>query len=226
MRPRTGPVELVATIGGVRVRRRKGEKAIYFVSGLAIDADGAPRAYHPKGSPPGLDFLANAGEPGNWFGIVTDNRGNPYVQTADDPAKGFYVSATSLVDRSRAARDPRRYVDSSTVPYLALPSLVQDAGARLGDLAAVRNRDNGKVAFAIVADTGPRGKIGEGSMALAKALGLKSSPKTGSGAGDRDVAYVVFTGSGNRRPQPVATIKSRSAALLEQWGGKERLQQL
>jgi Fungal chitosanase of glycosyl hydrolase group 75 len=225
MRPRLPPVELVATIGGVRVRRRRGEKAIFFVSGLEVDADGSPRAYHPDGSPPGEDLLANAGGPGNWFGVVTDNRGDPFVQRRSDPAPGFYVSPTSLADPARAIRDPRRYVDASKVPYVVLPPKVQEAGARIGDLAAVRNRTNGKIVFAIVADTGPRTKIGEGSMALARALGFRASPKTGSGAGERDVGYVVFTGSGNRRPQPVAAINAKGAALLEGWG-KDRLARL
>jgi Fungal chitosanase of glycosyl hydrolase group 75 len=66
---------------------------------LGIDADGSPHAYHPNGSPPGLDYLANAGKPGNWYGIVTDNQkasGNPVVQGSSDPAPGFYISSTAL----------------------------------------------------------------------------------------------------------------------------------
>src|SRR5215210_1871871 len=100
-RPRTrSPVEVVTTIGGVRVRRRRGEKAFFFVSGMTIDSDGAPRAYHKNGSPPGLDFLANAGGPGNWFALVTDSSGNPIVQRASDPAPGFFVSMTAIEDSS------------------------------------------------------------------------------------------------------------------------------
>ena len=87
-----GQIEVIATVAGIRVRRRTREKALFFVAGMTIDADGSPRAYHPRGSPPGLDFLANAGSPGNFFGIVTDRHGNPVVQSADDPAPGFFVS--------------------------------------------------------------------------------------------------------------------------------------
>src|SRR4051794_40154203 len=82
--------EVVTTIGGVRVRRRSGERAVFFVGGLAVDADGAPRAYHPDGSPPGLDLLENAGSDGNWFGVVTNGDGRPVVQRAGDPAPGFF----------------------------------------------------------------------------------------------------------------------------------------
>jgi hypothetical protein len=55
---------------------------------------GAAHAYLPSDAP-GLDFWENAGQPGNWWGIVTDNglpNGNPVIQTANDPAPGFYIS--------------------------------------------------------------------------------------------------------------------------------------
>lgn len=222
---RARPVETIATVGGVRVRRRAGDNGLYFVAGMRIDADGAPRAYHPRGAP-GLDFLANAGGPGNWFGIITDRAGHPVVQSPRDPAPGFYVSPTSLQDPSRAVTDPRRYVDASTIPYIVLPGLVRDRGrVRLGDFAVVRNRANGKVAFAIYADGGPAGKLGEGSIALAKALRIPSSPKHG-GTDRKEVAYVVFSGSGNKRPRTKAEIDQHGARLLEAWGGRARLEAL
>jgi len=46
-------------------------KGAFYKSELTIDADGAYRAYHPKNI--GLDYLANAGSPGNWWALVTDN---------------------------------------------------------------------------------------------------------------------------------------------------------
>jgi hypothetical protein len=224
--PISGQVTVIATIAGVRVRRRMGEKALFFVAGMQIDADGAPRAYHPNGSPPGLDFLANAGHPGNFFGVVTDRHGNPVVQSARDPAPGFFVSPTSLQNPDRAAEDPRRYVDASTIPYIVLPALVRDkGGARLGDFATVRRRSNGKVSHAIYADGGPAGKIGEGSIALAEALGLPSSPKHG-GTNEKDIVYVLFAGSGNGCPRTKSEISATGKKLLKDWGGLERLQKL
>jgi hypothetical protein len=223
--PPAGRIEVIATVGGVRVRRREGERALFFVAGMAIDADGSPRAYHPRGSPPGLDFLANAGSPGNFFGIVTDGQGEPVVQSGHDPAPGFFVSPTSLQDPRRRVEDPRRYVDASTIPFIALPAVVRDkGGVTLGDFATVRNRRNGRVRHAIFADGGPRGKIGEGSIALAKALGIPSSPKTGGAASD--VVYVVFAGSGNGRPRTKDTIDAKGQQLLNGWGGLKRLEKL
>jgi hypothetical protein len=215
---------LLATVGGVKVRRGTGESAFYFLAGMSIDADGAPKAYHPKGSPPGLDHLANAGHSGNWWGIVTQG-GTPVVQRPGDLAPGFYVSMTALVHGSRAERDPRRYVNASTVPYVVLPPEVRAAGgARLGDLGAVWNRRQDALAFAILADVGPAGRIGEGSIALAKALGIPHSPATG-GQGS-DVAYVIFAGSGNGKPRTSKAIRERGSERFEEWGGLGRLQKV
>jgi hypothetical protein len=58
------------TAGGTPVWQITGQKAFFFTAGLAIDADGAPDAYHPNDT--GRDFLANAGRPGNWWAPVTD----------------------------------------------------------------------------------------------------------------------------------------------------------
>lgn len=222
--------ELLTTIGGVAVRRRRGESAFVFMAGMTIDADGAPRAYHPAlpgrpgGAPPGLDDLRNAGRPGNWFGIVTDAHGRPVVQRKSDPAPGFYVSATSLVNRgSFGPADPRRYVDASAIPFFVLPAPALHVGhARLGDFGVVLNRRNGRLAFAILADIGPKTRIGEGSIALAEALGLPSSPLAGGAAGG--IVTVVFAGSGNGFGRPAAQIRANGARLLKEWGGVARLE--
>jgi hypothetical protein len=226
------PLELLTTIGGVAVRRRRGESAFFFTAGMSIDADGAPRAYHPAlpgrpgGAPPGLDDLRNAGSPGNWFGIVTDAQGRPVVQRRSDPAPGFYVSATSLANRgSFGPADPRRYVDASSVPFFVLPAPALHVGhARLGDFGVVLNKHNGKLAFAILADVGPKTRIGEGSIALAHALGIPGSPIAGGAAGA--VVYLVFAGSGNGFGRPLGQIRAVGSRLLREWGGAERLQGL
>jgi len=225
-------LELLTTVGGIAVRRRRGETAFFFTAGMTIDADGAPRAYHPPligrpgGAPPGLDDLRNAGRPGHWFGIVTDNQGKPVVQRRGDPAPGFYVSATSLVQRGPfAAGDPRRYVDASTIPFFVLPGPALHTGhARLGDFGAVWNRHTEKLAFAIFADIGPTTRIGEGSIALARELGIPDSPL--SGGADDGISYVVFAGSGNGFARPPIQIRANSQKLLERWGGVARLKNI
>lgn len=216
-----GPV--VVQIGSRPIHRAG--SAVVFGGPLAIDADGAPRAYHPT-SRLGLDHLANAGGPGKWWGVVTDTGepdGTPVVQGQRDPAPGFYVSATSLVDSRFARTDPRRYVDATRIPYVVVPRsrALRDAGVRPGDFAAALHVSSGRWSPAIVADIGPRAHLGEGSIALAERLGLPANPRRG-GAG-RGVVYLVFPRSGNRRARPLGTIKTEAGRLLRRWGGTGRL---
>lgn len=190
-----------------------------FTSEMAIDADGSPRAYHPDNT--GLDDNRNAKNSGSWVGVVTID-GKPVIQGKADPAPGFYVSPTTLEDKSRKLGDPGRYVDSETVPYIALPPEVLKAdGARMGDMAAVVNLKNDTLAFAIVADRGPKRRIGEGSIALANALGINASPRSGGAASG--VAYLVFGASGNGQPRSIEAINSEGAKLLAIFGDKSRL---
>src|SRR5258708_20069901 len=61
--------------------------AFFYESGLAIDADGAPRAYHPNDRR-GLDSLAHACHQGNWCSLVPHNvktNGTPVSHTATVP---------------------------------------------------------------------------------------------------------------------------------------------
>jgi hypothetical protein len=144
------------------------------------------------------------------------------VQRKSDPAPGFYVSMTSLFDAANPnERDPHRFVDAARIPYVVLPP----AGlkhAKLGDFAIVVNLRNGKVAGAIVADeSAPELKMGEGSIALADALGIDSSPRYGGM--ERGVAYVIYPGSGNSRPQPLLEIIAHSQRRFRTWGGVDRL---
>jgi Fungal chitosanase of glycosyl hydrolase group 75 len=191
--------------------------AIFFESGMTIDADGAPNAYNPQNT--GLDDLSNAGVPGHWDGVVQDENGDPYVQGPDDPFPGYYVSCTSLCDRSKRSIDPRRYVDASRIPYVVLPGgLARQAGAHLGDFALVVNLRNGRSSYAIFADVGT---LGEGSVALADNLGIHSDARVGGTRGG--VLYVIFPGSGNGSPRSVEEINSQAAARAEFWGGIDQV---
>jgi Fungal chitosanase of glycosyl hydrolase group 75 len=192
-------------------------QAFFFVSGMTIDADGAPNAYDPDDT--GLDDIANAGGPAHWDGIITDREGNLLVQGESDPFPGYYISCTSLSDQSKKLTDPTRYVDASKIPYVVLPNdLAERAGARLGDFAVVMNLRNGKSSYAIYADIGT---MGEGSIALADKLGIWSDARRG---GQSDgILYLVFPGSGNLEPRTIDEIQSEAEKLLHDWGGIEKL---
>ena len=191
-------------------------RAFFFVSGMTIDADGAPTAYNPDDT--GLDELANAGTPAHWDGIVTDLDGNPLIQQEGDPFPGYYISCTSLSDNTKKFDDQTGYVDASRTPYVVLPKDVADrGGARLGDFAFVMNLRNGKSSFAIYADIGT---LGEGSVALADALGIPSDARHG---GQSDgILYLLFAGSGNLRPRTIHEIQSEGEALLVTHANKIR----
>lgn len=165
---------------------------------MAIDADGANGqsslpVYGPKGKP-ALDYLANAGEPGNWYGIVTDNgkaSGRPVIQKGSHPAEGYYVSATSYRIKGFSRADPSSYVDSNDVIYIVLPShwRAEAKGVVLGCHAAVTDIKTNKTCYGVVADFGPRSKLGESSIACARFFGIPSSPKNGGTEEKRFIYY-------------------------------------
>lgn len=198
--------------------------ALLWRAGLAIDADGAPRAYAPRGSGlEPLDHISNAGGPGNWWGVVTDTGepdGTPLVQGLADPAPGYYVSATALRDRTLPVRMQRAYLDSSRIPYLAIPRELRALGAHLGDVAVARKGDC--QVTAIIADIGPPLKLGEGSIALADALRVPSSPRRGGC--DSGIEVVLFAGSHAtpRWPRASVDVAAQALALLAAWGGWAR----
>ena len=221
----TDTVTPLTTIGGVQVSTTAPFHAVIFEAGMMVDADGSPKAYHPKpDDDKGLDNLADAGKPGEWWGVVTDtgkSSGSPIVQASSDPAPGFYVSTTALEDPNYSANDPRRFVNASTVPFFVLPLGSDNFGGRLGDIAAVVNFSNNKVAYAIAADLGPEDKLGEGSIALAKALGVDPNARSGgTGAG---IGYCMFPNSGTQRPQTLDKINSIGKELFADFGGIEEL---
>lgn len=208
-----------ASIGGVSTYQVQGKKGVAFKGGMSIDADGSPRAYHPRNL--GLDALGNAGRPGNWWGLATDSRGQPVVQGPGDPAPGFYVSTTALADPRFKASDPRRYVNSEQVPFIAIPPQLRSQGVQLGDLVAVRNERTGKTVFAVVADIGPKDHLGEGSIKLAKELGLDADARRG-GAGS-GISYVAFPGSRQAWPLTHEEIQVAGRRAYDAWGGDAQL---
>ncbi len=219
----------VSTASGWRIFSTQEPTAILFRGKMSICADGAPRAYHPDDAS-GLDRLLNAGTPGNWFGIVTDNGqpgGTPVIQGPNDPAPGYHVSQTALFDPTYRNTDPHRYVDAATTPYVALPSptfqnFLPGSNGRLGDYCLVYNTQNERLSAGIFADLGPGDELGEGSIEMARRLGLNHDARAG-GTASRKLLYVLFPGSGDgSMPSPQA-MDHKGVALFHGWGGLPRL---
>ena len=219
------PAKCLKRIGASNIyTHRDDELGFFYKAGLNIDADGSPHAYHPDGTS-GLDHLGNAGRPGHWWALVTDDgkpSGNPIIQTSDDPAPGFYVSTTSLQNASFDRKDPRRYVNSEAINFIVLPAGL-NLGAKLGDYAVVLRPETGAISYAVYADVGPAGKIGEGSIALANALGVPSGAKTGGVA--HGIIYLVLPGSADSFPSSQADVDTAGTAFLSIWGGLDRVRE-
>jgi hypothetical protein len=215
--------ERAYSVADVSVWTNDRPPSLLFVTKLAVSADGAPDAYHPKGI--GSDYNRNAGRPGNWWALVTDNgrrNGKPIVQTASDPNPGYYVSTTALCEPAKPRTDPRRYVDARTIPYFVLPK-GHTGAAKLGDVGMVYNPKSHRLSAAIFADVGPADAIGEGSIRLANNLRINANPR--NGGKPAPVVFLVFPGSGNGRPQSAEQIYTRASEYFQRWGGVERLKQ-
>lgn len=213
--------------GKETIYRSSNGKAYCFKSShMRVDADGAPKAYHPRNT--GLDDLSNAGYPnGAWQNILVKDPANPsrpYVQTRGE-GTGYFMSMTALSDGNRGSTDPRRYVDASRVPYFVFPADYFRASGtgRLGDLGLAIHPASGKSTPFVVADIGPNGAdLGEVSMALASRLsGKPVNPRNGAGSPRGEVMYILFPESSRMFPWPSAG-KNMAAVvetLLVQAGG-------
>ncbi len=219
-------LKLLLKLAKKKVYLMNKSKFILYKSGMSIDADGSPRAYHPKKR--GLDYLKNAGKNGKWWALVTKKNKKadiPIIQNKKDPAPGYFVSTTSLYDKTKKLEDPNRYVNAEEIPYYVIPKkLLKMNSIHLGDLGFVYNWKNRKYSYAIFADVGSNKHIGEGSIALAKTLGINANPK--NGGTDDDVVYLLFPKSGEKKPLTKYEIKKRARKLFIKWGGLKRFKKI
>lgn len=228
--------ESARTWNGVELRRQADKDAyIYVTSRVSVDADGAPNAYHPNNT--GLDNYGNAGWPDkSWWPdvLVPDpaDTTHPFVQP-DGPFAGYFVAKTTLTDTVSPDTNPAKYVDSTTIPYIAFPggfSALSGTG-RMGDMGYAIHLESGRSSPFIVADVAPyNDPLGEMSIALASALSGNTTvnPRNGAGAPAGDIAYIVFRYSSDasaakRWPLTASEIKARVETLLAGVGGVEAI---
>ncbi|WP_432992703.1 ricin-type beta-trefoil lectin domain protein [Dactylosporangium sp. CA-233914] len=141
--------------------------------------------------------------------IDCDGIGTSRCNASTDP---WYQAQTSF------ATSTGSYFTSDVTRYyvIPLPSSRFDYGAsgiRPGAVAAVVY--NNQVAYAVFADEGPDNIIGEGSYALATALGIDPNPASGGTAGP--VTFIVFPSS---VPSPVESntaIDNTGSAAAGAW---------
>lgn len=117
-----------------------------------------------------------------------------------------YMPDTSAVDSHGHA------LDASTLPFIVIPLgstrfRYSDHAIAAGQIALVLYQD--RMAWGIFGDAGPAAIIGEGSYAMAQALGIPPSPSTGGV--DSGVTYLVFSGTTSR----VAHNEDHAAAVSQ-----------
>ncbi|HEV2596705.1 MAG TPA: glycoside hydrolase family 75 protein [Sphingomicrobium sp.] len=194
---------------GIALARHPSGAYTYSTEHVALDADGSPFAYHPDNS--GRDDLGYASWPSgseDWRLILVPDPidpSRPYVQPSG-PAKGYFLSMTSLRSSQGRPTDAGTYVNSESIPYLVFPGdflRIADVGS-FGDLAMARNLANGRTSWAIVADQAPASHpLGEISLRLAENLGGSNpNPRNGDGIAPGVVQYMVFPNSRLDPPWP------------------------
>jgi|GEM_PF-1039632 len=113
-------------------------------------------------------------------------------------------------------------LDATDINYFVLPMTdeYKKMGIKLGDLAWVRNSRTGKMVPAIFGDHGPKNKIGEGSQALCRALGLSGDPNSG-GTSQKEIEFLIMPGSGKGKGN-IAKSDSAMATKLAGITGDEK----
>lgn len=150
---------------------------------------------------------------------------------------GYFVSQTSLtLNRNLDICDQDRYVDSmsiNAVVYVPGKLRAQGVVSDKGDLVIVRDRDTGRVAFALHGDSNPV-RLGEGTIALAAELSGKtvspSATKTEIyGLKRNNIDYLIFPKNDVERHwrnlggTTQAKIEEYGQSLFAEWGGLSRL---
>lgn len=189
--------------GFLCIIRQQTDGRVYFTADADIDADGANgqcgqvAAYRSDNK--GSEHLANGGMKIVQGKVVfAQDWGRQIVVLGKDNQplvlkNGVIPSKTWYRHPGKAIDDPAAYVDSETVPYIVVPPLIVQAAVGVVRGCRARATWRGKVVDCVVADLGPRSKIGEVSIAAARALGLPSSPRSG-GSNVPDVLYELWPG--------------------------------
>jgi Fungal chitosanase of glycosyl hydrolase group 75 len=176
---------------------------VYFIADADIDADGAngqngsPAAYMVDNS--GSEDLANGGMTiANGKVVCAKEWARDIVILDDDDEPkvfdgGIIASMTWYRDPTKSPNDPRAYVDAETVPYIVVPPIIISATQGIVRGCKGRVTYNDLSVECVVADQGPRNKIGELSIAAARAVGIPSSPRVG-GSNEPNVYYELWPG--------------------------------
>jgi hypothetical protein len=212
-------------------------------SGYQIPAYAAPEFGPAAGVPwktaqplPGIDWHK---------GLV---RGSGHELSANS-VRAIYYEAMFTIDADGSSGDAQDDPDGQTdtsmhfegdalnsrkYPFIVLPLIHDDPpgqmmvslGLKLGDLGVIVYK-NGKVLPAIYGDRGPDDQLGEGSMLLAKGMGMSNSPTSGGINKDEvppGVVHIAFPGTtdvvGVNTKRGPKEIDAEATALFNKLRGK------
>lgn len=179
-----------------------------FTADADVDADGANGQFGGRpayqAEDRGSEYLANGGMRRTVDGrvifsadwgreiVIMDNMGHPKLFD-----NGMIASKTAYRLPDFDQDNPEAYIDSETIPYIVLPPVLRarTPGVVLGCYAEATNMKTGQASPipCMVADIGPRNKLGEVSIALARDLNIGWSPRHG-GTDERIIRYRFWPG--------------------------------
>lgn len=178
---------------------------VEFTADADIDADGAngqngKQAAYMVGNG-GSEHLANGGmKMQDGRVVIAESWARDIVILGPDGQpkefpNGVIASKTAYRFPGLAIDNPAAHVDSETVPYIVVPPQIieRTKGAVLGCMARATNLRTGKVVAGVVADVGPKPKVGEVSIEMARSLGIPESPRHG-GVDDPIIRYELWPG--------------------------------
>jgi hypothetical protein len=166
--------------------------SVDFIGGMTVCADGSPRAYAPEDSGlKALEYLSNAGEPGNWYGLVC----NPHTGLPVVSKSGYYISPTAYRRLGFRYDDPEAYLDPEKEFFVVFPSPLRRLvkPVVLGCKVAVFDVKTGRSRICVAGDSGSSTHLGEASIAVAEFFGVDASPKHG-GTDEKRFRYTFFPG--------------------------------
>jgi hypothetical protein len=141
--------------------------------------------------------------------VDCDGVSSSVCNSSTDPWYQGQTSFTTSTGRSFTASTTHYYV----IPLPSSKFSYSSAGIKPGTVAAVIYQN--KIVYAVFADEGPSGIIGEASYATARDLGIDPNPA--SGGTDSGVTFIVFKGN---VPSPVETnsvITAKGQAAAAAW---------
>lgn len=183
--------------------KEESDGRVHYMADGDIDADGAngqngqKPAY--KADDSGSEFLANGGMKivhGKVICAHSWARDIVILGSDNEPKVfrgGIIASKTWYRHPAKLMGDPAAYVDAETVPYIVVPPLIIQKTTGVVRGCKARITWKGKTVDCVVADRGPANKIGELSIAAARAVGMPSSPRSG-GTEKPEILYELFPG--------------------------------